>query len=1164
MIEKLEQLLRQIGKGRQQQLFQTGFAVTWWVGGFLAIILLLLDFPAGTTLGLLFAILVLVSVLVYVRSCRGMNDPRKIALEIEQKHPELQTALLAALDQHSTTSSDQLSYLQSRLIAYSLDLAKTQRWSDSVSINALPGRIFLSFLGVGFFLFVFSAVMFYAESEAETLAELPAIEILVEPGDIELEAGDPLTIQARFDMPPTEEVSLEMTYASGEIVTRSMIRPFTDPAFQLRLDTVTAPMSYRVLTEEAASEDYQVTLFEKPALVGSEASVRPPSYAEEAAETIQDPVVIRVVEGTEIDLSLFANRPELTAQLRTRKGETLDLEADPADPLQFTNSIRPSKDVRYEIVLTDSKGRRNGRRDVINIKVTPNKAPVIRVVLPRKNDQATPIQEVHIEAEVVDKTGLLDYGLRYSLDGESWTDVSRKADSGIQRPRLAHVIDLEAAGAQPNDLIMWNAWATDMAPDGRERTVRGDVQIIPVRSFDREVYQKAAQPSEDGMAAQGLIESQKQILDATWGVVREHSEIRNTEPKADELETLYKSQEVVIGMAQRLEARINDPSIRRHLTDARLEMIEAKSSLEEAFDEISLQPLHPAINHEQTALRHLQRLMSNRKMIVQSQGSQPSEGEERSLEDLDLKLMQNPYESERAAQAEAGTEAQEAMEILKRLDALAKRLRDLNEEIKALQMAINKAETEAERLENKRRLERLREQQRELLAGIDNLKDKSDEQASDAQKAALDEIREETRRASEDLSMEKLGDALAAGRRAQESVEQLHDEFKETSAVKLAQQLRNLRESARALEDRQRELGKQMGQTSSQSQLRSETDQDVAEDIAAQQAAYQELVEALGETAETAEGSEPLVAKDLHQALREADQNGIADALEAMDSTDKTAAAEHASDAIAALTRKIEKATERILGNEAQALRYARNEIERLADEMKGGTRPGESPQPGEGEEPGESLASSKGPGTSTEQSDEPGDGETSGRGEGSETASADQPGEGSAQTAQAGTPGSSEGSVPGNEEGSQGSSGNSREASSGDLERMRQAQASSAGRSGDGGRRNASLENGYGEWRDRIEDLQAVIDDPEALTEITRAYRAAQSMRKDFRQSGNSPSPERINQEIVQPLEEAARAVDARLAALNREDPLAPVNRDPVPERYEELVSNYFEALAQ
>ena len=70
--------------------------------------------------------------------------------------------------------------------------------------------------------------------------------------------------------------------------------------------------------------------------------------------------------------------------------------------------------------------------------------------------------------------------------------------------------------------------------------------------------------------------------------------------------------------------------------------------------------------------------------------------------------------------------------------------------------------------------------------------------------------------------------------------------------------------------------------------------------------------------------------------------------------------------------------------------------------------------------------------------------------------------------------------------------------------------------------------------------------------------------MRRDFKRHSVEPGQDQLQKEVVGPLAEAARKIDARLRELDRKDPLAPVGRDPVPDRYNDLVRRYFEELGK
>ena len=1117
MIQKLHAILHDLAARRQRQRFNAGLALTWWLGLVIGLSLWKMNVPFFQILLGFILCLFISTIVIFIWSRRGLGDPRMIAKQIEKKHPALQTSLLAALDQTPDSESGKLSFLQNRVILDSLASAERDHWFDLVPRPRITLLRALHLAGAAA-CFLTALILLFSrttkpQNSTATFSQAPFIGMAIDPGDVEIERGSPLTIQVRFAANPPETTVLEITDESG-IHTMPLSRPFTDPIYQARLAAVPAPMTYRVLTPDGASRSYGVRVFEIPALEQSEVVLHFPEHLGKPPEILRDPRSIQAIERTRMELTLISNMPGLVATLVAKDHQPLVLTIDPTAPTRHTLSQILTESIRYEIVLTDGAGRRNKRQDILDIKVIPNKPPVVEVVLPRKNDKVTPLQEVRLEARITDEAAILGYGLRYSLDGKNWQEITASAPAGEKRPQLSQLIDLEAAKAKPNDILMWNAWAEDSGPDGKTRRVTGDLHLVQVRNFDEEFYQTKGGGS--GGKGAKLIEVQTKILNSSWSLRRDHLEISNTPPKPAELETLHRSQEMAIDMAKALEAKETDIAVKRIITDARLAMAEASTHLAAAHATTSAAPIEPAIEDEQTALRHLYQLMSFKTEISEGEG-EPSSSEEKPKEDLDLKPLENPYKDEKQAKPEASQAATEAMEILKRLDELAKRQRDLNEEMKSLQLAMQQADTPEKRAEVERQLKQLREQQRELLADIGKLQEKNPEATPAEQQQALAEAREKAQQAKEKLDEKKLGDALAAGHRAQDSLEKLHNDFREASAAKLAGQLRDLRQDARALEERQHQLTNNTPPPPESKPLRLSEKPTSAPDLTNQRQGFEKLTEALQQTAQTAERAEPLVAKDLDEALREADHNGIAQALENLETGTthpSDPAATKATQDLAKLTRDIENAAERILGNEAQALRYARDELARLTQQASAkpgqpaspsdqGTQPGGKNIPGEGQAPGQ--------------------GEKPGEGEGQSQASGKKPGEG-------------QGQGPGQGE-----------------------------RNGEGqGQGSAISGQGYEQWRDRMADLEAILTDPDAQSAVARARKASLEMRKDYKRHARLPDQAKIDQAILHPLNEAAKALDARLNDLDQKDPLAPVGRDPVPERYTEIVRQYFEELGK
>ena len=1188
MIPKLQILLAEIANRRRRQRFHTALAVTWLLIIIVSFYLWQTGHSGGKFALSVVGALVVAPIILHFWSKLGLRDPQRIAKSIEKEHPELQTALLAAIEQNPDPTSGDFSYLQTRLLMASLTASERDRWVDRISKPRLAILTGINFFALFFFL-IFACIFAFPKrdkpaefilGEPENIQ--PVLDIKVDPGDIEVERGTAVTIQATFGGVIPSKAFVETKNANGKTDSIELVRPFAGPVYQARIESVPTDLEYKVTLPEGESATYKITVFDRPVLTSSEAVLHFPEFLKKEPETLKDPRTIRTSEQTRMELTLVANVPGLTASLVAKKREPIPLTPDPADGKRFHLSKTLTESAIYRIVLTDEKGRTNSAGDTLEIKLIPNKAPVVKVILPMKNDKVTPIQEVHLEAKVTDDSELLASGMRYTLDGREWIAVDAVSIDEKDGSQISHQIDLESAGAKPNDLIMWNAWAEDLAPDGKVRRVNGDIHLVRVRNFDEEFYQRQMPPGAGPPPPPKIIKLQTDILNSTWSTRRDHAEISNNPPPEKDLETLVSSQEIAIRMATEMEAEQTDPAVRQLVTDARLEMQDSLAQLTIATEKFAPLPLDVAIGHQQAALRFLYQMMNNKTVIIQCEGGQPCDPEPKPKDDLNLKKMDSPYKDEKKAKPEASEEAAEAMAILNRLAELAKRQRDLNEEMKALQIALNKAKTAAEKAEIERRLKQLRDQQKELLADVDELREKTadpDQKAARAdQKKALDEAREKARQAKEDLDKEKLGDALAAGRQAEEGLEKLHDDFRETSAAKLATQLRELRNEARKLEANQKEL--MDGKASEKQSPGLSENEEGKLNAVSQKRDFEKLVEEIKQTAETAEKSEPLVAQDLVEALRQANHDGLDKSLENMANATPynrdPAAPAKASEGIKNLSREIEKAAERILGNEKQALTYARDELRRLAEEAGAENispidpispiEPAAAPERGgdgekegagekkgkdEGKAPGEGEGKQPGKGKGKEPGEGEGEGEKPGKGKGKGQGESKEPGEGEGTE-----PGEGEGKGKGKGEGKQPGEGQGE----GEGQSNAEYESNSARRAGG----NAITGDEYQEWSDRLHDIEAVIVDPDAQTSVARARKASRELRKEFKRQSKAPDQETIAQEILRPLLEAAEKLDARLYELNREDPLAPVGRDPVPDRYEEIVRRYFEELGK
>jgi hypothetical protein len=711
------------------------------------------------------------------------------------------------------------------------------------------------------------------------------------------------------------------------------------------------------------------------------------------------------------------------------------------------------------------------------------------------------------------------------------------------------------------------------------------------------------------------------------------------------------AQEQALDQVRSLQERVEDAQAQAALENAVKEMERSLAMLEEAKQ--SPEKLATALAAEQSAYQALLKLAAREYQVSRSRsqqggGGQQGERSERQLDELELKQSDNRYETQRQASPQQNAEQREQLQVLNRLKELAQRQQDLNERLKELQASLQEAKTEEEREEIRRRLKRLREEEREMLADVDELRQRMERPENQSRMAdareQLDKTRSDVQRAAEALEENSASQALSSGTRAQRQLQQLTDDFRKKSSNRFADEMRQMRNDARELAQKQEDLAKKLEaltdpkhKTLSDSEERKE----LASQITQQKGGLTNLFTEMRRVSEQAENAEPLLSKQLYDTLRQTDQS---DPDKALDLSAELVNRGFLSQAgpfeqrarknIDELKRGVEKAAESVLGDDVEALRLARRELETLSQQLEreiaqsdtnrvatnllaaaggwmreryGRYSPTPTPSPG-----AESRDPQAGADSQENSAQQPG--QATGE---KEQASSQQPGS-RGKPGQNGNPNgqsqeaNAEGNNPGQQQsasaqeqngssGSQGQGGNSggQRASRDNTRQNGQRSAPSlasgspnnqGGQGGgpggnvrqnffDGGARNRGYGGGGGyeggaywpltgddfvDWSDRLRDVEEMVDLPDVRNEVARIRDRARVMRMDFKREGKKPDWAVVRLQISGPLVEVRDRVAEELARRESNDALVPIDRDPVPPQFSELVRRYYEQLGK
>jgi hypothetical protein len=925
------------------------------------------------------------TLLVLFMVWRAPRDPHWLAQQIESKYPKLDARLLTAIEQRPQLPDGRFGFLQQQVIHEAVHHGYRNDWRRTLP----PGRYALAMVGCLAACLAAAVstvgVFRYTEPQNFKLAPLlgfgrpsivvePTVLMNVDPGDAEVERGTSLLVLASFEGRLPSRCEIVLDGSSTDKARLPMSQSLDDPLFGGRVLSVVQDFDYQVSYDGQLSDPYHVTVFDYPMLTKADAQLEFPEFTNLAPTLVQDVRHVTAVEGTVLTLVCRFNKRLASAELVGEDGERLALEpvSNSEDLQQVTMTMQQSR--RFTLELSDQAGRRNKQPPEFIVSVTPNQPPTVEVSFPSRDVQVSPIEELQLEAQLWDDFGISRHGVTFQFGDDPEQEIVLPATPVVKdKLPASYLLKFEELKAVPNQLLAYYFWAEDRVTDGTRRRTSSDMFFAEVRHFE-EIFRQGQQPpdgaqQQSGQPGQGqqgggkaeqLAEEQKQIVAATWNIMRRETEPSPSAEFADDVGVVRDSQSSLLTRVAELGQQIRDPEAQGHIRDVTQAMQDTLSELTRAIDESSLGGLEPAIQAERSAYQGLLRLRARENEVIRQdrQNAQQARGagsggsrSQQQLQQLSLSNDQNRYETERQAAEQQDQAQDEDRQVLNRLRELARRQDDLNKRLQELKSALEQAETESEKEELLKQLKRLRDQQQEILRDTDELNNRlnQNENAQEMQDAQrrLEQARENVRRSSEALEEGRLSQAINSGSRAERELEELREEFRKRASNRFAEDARELTRQAEELVDKQREISEALNpqeetDPAERKSLRQASPrQEVLENVEQQTRRLEDLLERMKESVRDAEETQPLFAEQLYESYRQALQDRLPETTQETQRSVRRGLEDDARQLDAAareglerLRDGIQRAAENVLSDETEALRRAKEEVDELAERL--------------------------------------------------------------------------------------------------------------------------------------------------------------------------------------------------------------------------------------
>ncbi len=1002
-------------------------------------------------------ILIVVAVVAYFKGNRNIWSDRDIARLIEQNHPVLDSVLITAIE-YEPQAEEPNGYLHERLIDHALARAATQNWPISVADKPYRRALMTACVAAVALLLTEIGVRLNGpqrkgrDQVAQTgtsTSEVTTFTATLTPGDTEVERGTRLVVEARFTGPVPADATLVISEADGKERDRLPMRLTVDEqVFGGLISKVDRDSKYHVEFSEQKSQTHTITVFDYPALVRSDVKVTPPEYTKLPAKETKNTQKVSAMEGSTIAWKIKVNKPLAEAEFFGADKEVIPLKPNATDPTVLEATMPADKTQKYRLHLVDDGERANKNPPWFTVTVVSNQLAKIDVVFPKRDVQVSAIQELPVEAKVFDDLGVTQSGAVFNIAGNAKEIVFKHAATGPQKKQDVRAeIVLEGEKAEPRQLVSYYFWAEDKGPKGEVRRAMSDMFFADVRHYEdifREGEAPPAEPGQPKSQTADLVDLQKQVVSATWRIVRDTNGGKTMEKAAPDVDTVHQSQGINMENVKEAMEEVDDAQVKQALTEAWKSMKDALDPLQQASADKKRAPLNQALTFEQTALEWLHRAMSREHQVTRSKSKQASQGQanKNQIMDLELKQQEQRYEEEKAATEEQTAEQQENLQVLNRLKELARRQEALAEKMKELQNQLAKAKTEEEKQELENQLQRLQAEQEQLLRDLDDLKERM-EKPDNAQNMAeakeqLEQTREQIMDAADKLKDKELTDAANAATRAQRELEKMQEDFRQKTSRKFADEMKQLRNEARAASERQKQISESLeNQKAGEEDSNGDSAKDLAKvlnnsqigrQVEEQQQQVEKILESMRQLSEQAEQSEPMLHRNLYDAVRKAQTSALEENLQETREqlrygtrADAKEAERKAANSVAELQKGVEKAAESVLGSETETLRVAKSELDKLIKESQQQTGQGDQPKDGD-PKTAESNQQGQQPGQGQklgEEGQQPGEGQKPGeKGQGQQASEQDGKGKGQPQDPKVVENG--EGQQPGEGKGSQ------------------------------------------------------------------------------------------------------------------------------------------------
>ncbi len=595
----------------------------------------------------------------------------------------------------------------------------------------------------------------------------------IEPQNRTITKGEDVFIKVTVVGGEPSFISLFIKDRENDNYKERKLLPDSNKVFSHTIKSISNTTKYYVVAKNVKSEEFTITVIDKPIISELELKIIPPSYTKLETTIQKDDGNIYALVGSKIKLRITSSKEIVSGKINFSDSTKTELKINNDEG---TSSFRISNNKKYKVEIVDKDGNRNENPIEYRVKRKLDSFPEIEIIEPESDVALTKSEMINAVIKIKDDFGFKKLVLMHKLTSTSFGIIEKNYNSkiisirkDITNQEIFYSWSLSELMLTAGDIVSFYFEVFDNDNISGPKSAKSKVFLLRVPTME-ELFENAEVVQEEAE-----LDLEKVLKEAEK--LKEDMKNLSNELKKDDKEITWDEKKKIEETAERFE------KLQNQIKEAQKKIDEAKQNLDdnnllsketlEKYNE--LQKLMDDMNSEEmkNAMEQLQKQMQN----------MDRDKAQQSLENMKFDEEMFKKSIERTVNLLKRIQIEQKMdEVIKRTEELEKEINDLKEETEKSDLS-NKSEKdnlEKKEKEISKQLERLKEEMKKLQKKMSEFKEMPNESMDKLQKEMEAQKNEElTKKMEEMLQQNMKMDAVEQMQQMSQNMEEMKNQMQQ-------------------------------------------------------------------------------------------------------------------------------------------------------------------------------------------------------------------------------------------------------------------------------------------------------------------------------------------------------------------------------------------------